>query len=275
MLRYDAEWLIAQYAGEQPALPGLPYALLEGSGPFAIARAPGEFHLGPTLRLQPRLPYDETVVRLARYQPGQLSVQPCTYSDGIKSNYAMDGTGMDGGGGLREVLRAEFGSRLPPLEDARLSNAIGTAIVVFDGQGLPYLPRRAAGQSVFPGGFHCTASGETVWRDTLHFDELFTAHICRELEEEVGLRTCDLAWIRPVALCREFLRGGKPQFFFAARTLLAAEELTLRRRAAIVRQIAAGRQEILDEAAREVPPELCTLECLANLALAAQSSVQD
>jgi hypothetical protein len=43
-----------------------------------------------------------------------------------------------------------------------LSNGIGTAIVVLDSEGRPYLPRRAPRQSVFPGGFHCTASGDTV-----------------------------------------------------------------------------------------------------------------
>ena len=84
--------------------------------------------------------------------------------------------------------------------------------------GRPYLPRRAPRQSVFPGGYHCTASGETVWNEAGDFDGLFTANICRELEEEVGLTGQDLDRLRPVAFCREFLRAGKPQFFFAAGT---------------------------------------------------------
>jgi hypothetical protein len=225
-------------------------------------------------------------------------VQPCAYSDGLKSNYAMDGAGE-----LRELLRAEYGGRLPPLEDRRLSNGIGTAVVVLDGEGRPYLPRRAPRQSVFPGGYHCTASGEAVWQgDTglgasdrvvpqlptvatlkphqsrdlegavdsepaLGFDAIFTANICRELEEEVGITRADLEWIRPIAFCREFLRGGKPQFFFAAQTILEERELAERRRAAITRQIAAGCQEVMDDVLREVRPELCTIECAANLAL--------
>ena len=100
----------------------------------------------------------------------------------------------------------------------------------------------------------------------LTFDGFFTANICRELEEEVGLTRADLEWIRPVAFCREFLRGGKPQFFFAAHTKLDEDGLALRRRAAIARQLAAGRQEVLDDALFESRPELCTLECAANLA---------
>jgi hypothetical protein len=138
---------------------------------------------------------------------------------------------------------------------------------VFDRQNKPYLPRRAPNQSVFPGGFHCTASGETVWRDQ---GELFESNICRELEEEVGLTRADLEWIRPLALCREFLRAGKPQIFFAAQTFLPPEELALRRRRAIADQLAAGRQEILDEILPAVTPDAlaeCTLECRANLEL--------
>ena len=178
---------------------------------------------------------------------------------------------MDGPGQLRDRLRADYGARLPPLDNPRLSNAIGTAVVVFDGDGQPYLRRRAPRQCVFPGGYHRTASGETVWSKGGDFDGLFTTHICRELEEEVGLRRADLAWLRPVALCREFLRAGKPQFFFAASTLLTKTELRDRRRAAIERQLAHGIQEILDDRLAEVTPETlqqCTLECVANLTLA-------
>jgi len=197
-----------------------------------------------------------------------LWVQPCPYSDGVKSNYAMDGSGE-----LRETLRTQYGHCLPPLADARLSNGIGTAVVVFDATGHPYLPRRAPRQSVFPGGYHCTASGEAVWREgALEFDRLFTENICCELEEEVGLTRSDLEWIRPVAFCREFLRAGKPQFFFAASTLLPPAELQLRRRAAIAAQLARGRQEILDDAMTEFHPDQCTIECEANLTLARHSN---
>jgi hypothetical protein len=152
-----------------------------------------------------------------------------------------------------------------------LSNGIGTAVVVYDRAGRPYLPRRAPRQDVYPGGYHCTASGETVWSGAADFEGLFTANICRELEEEAGIAREDLEWIRPVAFCREFLRAGKPQFFFAAGIALDEGALRERRRAAIARQIAKGRQEILDEVLAEVNEATlreCTLECVANLALA-------
>ena len=265
MLRYDAAWLLEWYRDEAPVRPGVPYAAIDGEGPYRLVFDEQPFHLKDVAGVQPQLDYDEPVVRLAKYQAGTLHVQRAAFSDGVKSNYAMDGPGE-----LREVLRSEYGARLPPWSDTRLSNGIGTTVVVFDAEDRPYLPRRAPGQSVFPGGYHCTASGETVWTGARDFDGLFTAHICRELEEETGLMRADLEWIRPLAFCREFLRAGKPQFFFGARTRLNADALAERRRTAIAAQIARGRQEILDEVLTEITPTTlreCTIECVANLAL--------
>lgn len=266
MLRYDAAWLIEQYRDEPCAGPGLPYARIGGAGPYDVVRSDEPFRLHDVLGLTPQLDYDEPVVRLVALDGNTLRIQRAAFSDGVKSNYAMDGPGE-----LRQPMLAQYGAKLPPLCDPRLSNGIGTAIVVFDSAHRPYLPRRAPRQAVFPGGYHCTASGEAVWTTSNDFDGLFTANICRELEEEVGLTRADLDWIRPVAFCREFLRAGKPQFFFAAATSLSDEALRERRLAAIERQLAAGRQEILDEVLAEITTEtvkLCTLECIANLALA-------
>jgi hypothetical protein len=260
MLRYDARWLVEYYAAEPPVRPGLPYSLLGDVHRVDLITVP--FHLVRATAVEPCLPFDETLARLVSFDEGVLQVQRCRYSDGIRSNHAMDGAGE-----LRDRLREDYGPRLPPFTDPRLSNGIGTAIVVFDRAGKPYLPRRAPRQSIFPGGFHCTASGDTIWRDA---GELFEANICRELEEEVGLTRSDLDWIRPLALCREFLRAGKPQIFFAAQTSLTPAGLTARRRKAIAQQMARGRPEILDEVLPDVTPEalsLCTIECLANLAL--------
>ncbi|HJZ97541.1 MAG TPA: hypothetical protein VKE70_13625 [Candidatus Solibacter sp.] len=261
MLRYDPQWLLDYYADEPPVCPGIPYSLLPFDGRVERVFAP--FQLTRVAAVEGCLAFDETIPRLMSCDGGALRVQPCRYSDGVRSNYAMDGPEH-----LRDLLGAEYGRRLPPLSDARLSNSVGTAIVLFTSDGKPYLPRRAPRQSVYPAGFHCTASGDAVWRDD---GEMFESHICRELEEEAGLTRADLDWIRVLALCREFLRGGKPQFFFAGQTSLRAEELAVRRRKAIAGQIARGRQEILDEVLEEFNEETasqCTMECLANLALA-------
>jgi len=260
MLRYDPQWLLDYYADEPSVRPGIPYSLLPFDG--RVERVFEPFQLKRVTSVEPLLAFDETIPRLMSCDGGVLRIQPCRYSDGVRSNYAMDGAEH-----LRDLLRIEYGRRLPPLGDTRLSNSVGTAIIVFTADGKPYLPRRAPRQSVYPAGFHCTASGDAVWRED---GEMFESHICRELEEEAGLTRADLDWIRVVALCREFLRGGKPQFFFAGQTSLSTEELAMRRRKAIAEQIARGRQEILDEVLEEFNQETaaqCTMECLANLAL--------
>src|SRR5437016_12403922 len=127
MLRYDPAWLIEWYRDEVPAAPGLPYALLEGAGPYRVVRTEEPFRLQQVVDVNPKLPFDEAVARLAAYEPGTLHVQRAPFSGGVKSNYAMDGPGE-----LREILRRDYGAKLPPLNDPRLSNGIGTAVVGWD-----------------------------------------------------------------------------------------------------------------------------------------------
>src|ERR1700733_10520368 len=279
-LTYDVGKLLNLYHDETPALDRLPYVELDCflDQPWEALTRAADLKVGKTkapFRLASHPPdglashqdclydafvnenrvdkFDSQVVRLDHYdaQEHKLAIRPCNYSDGLRSNYALD---WHGEFSLRSLLAEDYGSRLPPLNDLRLSNALGLAVIVWyrteNGDILPYLPKRAdARLAVFPGGlFHCTASGNAEWKaeaDT--FDRMFTADICKELYEEVGLSRADLDWIVPVALCREFLRGGKPQLFFAAHANGEADELAGKRRAAIERQIVAGRQEVHDE----------------------------
>jgi hypothetical protein len=306
-LRYDIASLLNWYRGEARAWDELPYTELAcflnepwpGTVSLEVAKKADEFRLAPhppddLARLQTYVhdafkkesrvdQYDSTVVRLDKYDAARhlFEVRPCKYSDGLKSNYAMDWRGpLELGGqpfSLRSLMARDYPEHLPPLSELRLSNALGSAVIVWyrteDGDILPYLPRRAAAnlldkalemvggipkdQAVFPGAqFHCTASGEAEWRPSAAtFDQMFTADMCKEFYEEAGLNRGDLQWIVPVALCREFLRGGKPQLFFAAFTNVAAGGLGDRRREAIQRQLIAGRQEVLDDFLTVKSPE--------------------
>lgn len=321
-LNYDLTTLHDWYRGETRLWNVLPYAELAeihwpAAEAFQVRREEEWFRLrspaGTRLerlragaleafRAEKRFDRESTVIRLEEFRKdtGLLRVRPGWYTDGLRSNYAMDwsmddedrdGTALT----LRSYLAERFGERLPPLGESLLSDAVGLAVVVwYRGQGdiLPYLPRRAGGRSgqakaandgdrvrtaVFDGGYHCTASGESEWTDGAHsFDEMFVAEICRELEEEVGIQREDLEWIVPAGLCREFLRGGKPQLFFAALTNLDGTELAIRRKAAIASQIARGRQEVVDDCLIAEDPEQVyrdlarhgTIEAVANLSYA-------
>ena len=304
-LTYDVATLLHWYRDETPALGQLPYAELDGfphqppdlrvdksRAPFQLAAYPpdGLEHLQNCIyeaftKEQRIDKLDSKVVRLEKYDAKERNfvIRQCNYSDGLKSNY-----GLDWHGKLRSLLAQDYGSKLPPLDEPRLSNTLGLAVIVWyraqNGAGvpkmryLPYLPKRARNLAVFPGGlFHCTASGEVQWKpEAATFDQMFTADICRELYEEVGLSRADLEWIVPVALCREFLRGGKPQLFFAGLASVGADELAGKRRVAIERQIAAGRQEVLDEVLPVENPEQLykdlarcgTIESFANMCYA-------
>jgi hypothetical protein len=298
-LTYDPPTLLHWYRDETPACGRLPYTELacfldqpsdlrieKKKTPFRLASCPPDSLsylqdcIYDAFTKEKRIDkFDSKVVRLENYDDRErrLVIRQCRYSDGLKSNYALDWQGK-----LRSLLAQDYGSKLPPLDEPRLSNSLGLAVIVWyrtqDGETLPYLPKRARNLAVFPGGlFHCTASGEARWKPrAATFDEMFTADICKELYEEVGLSRADLDWIVPVALCREFLRGGKPQLFFAALTNVRADELAEKRRAAIERQIVAGRQEVLDEVLKAKSREQLykdlarygTIESFANMCYA-------
>jgi hypothetical protein len=331
-LRYDPRFLIECYRDEDHRIgTDLPYVevvrllgeswdefldsvaglrAVKVEKPFLLAKKPPpelsdfQAHALAQFKAEGRLDRDEAVVRLASCDPisKTLHVQKCAYSDGLRSNYAMDLEGHLNLGAsdisLRAIFQNQYGRKLPALTEKRLSNAIGIAAVIFyrsdEGDILPYLPRRAKPsilsetigttrkQAVFAGGFHCTASGETMWKgDQSSFGEIFTKDICRELTEEVGIGEQDLAWIYPVSLCREFLRGGKPQLFFTGFTRLPPREINARRRTAIQRQVQLGRQEIEDEVLiAETPEELYnqlwshgTMEAVVNMALAQDCAI--
>jgi hypothetical protein len=213
------------------------------SEPFALAKAPPpelsdfQAHALAKFLEEGRLDRDEAVVRLDGFDrdSNTLRIQKCAYSDGLRSNYSMDLKGYLKLGtsdlSLRALFQNHYGRKLPPLRDRRLSNAIGIAVVIFyrteEGDIFPYLPMRAKPsylsesigttrkQAVFSGGFHCTASGETMWKSgDASFKDIFTADICRELNEEVGIGEQDLAWIYPISLCREFPSRRKAPIVF-------------------------------------------------------------
>ena len=267
MLRYDAAWLLEQYCDEALAAPGIPYAPLGGDGPYRAAAASRRPFTGlRSSTSAPQLDFDETVVRLARYEE-RNAVGAALPLQRRREIELRDGWARRTPSDAARASTAVVFRRLPT---ARLSNGIGTTVVVFDAAGRPYLPRRAPRQCVFPGGYHCTASGETVWREgALEFDRLFTENICRELEEEVGLDALSISsgFVRSPSAASSFAPAS-PSSSSPPRTLLPDAELQSRRRAAIAAQLARGRQEILDDVLREFRPDLCTIECLANVALA-------
>ncbi|MCK5233548.1 MAG: hypothetical protein KAJ91_01905 [Candidatus Aenigmarchaeota archaeon] len=199
---------------------------------------------------------DSNIIRLDSLKINQketkLTVQKAKYSDQVQSNLVMDWTDNHalkelGVATLRAYFTSRYPQRLPPLSDTHLANTIGIAVILFyqnsSMEYVPYIPQRAKGLinnkkilAVFEGGYHCTASGAAEWSESENFNQCITKDMYEELREEVGIERDDVEVMLPVALCREFLRGGKPQIFFAGLTKLSEKQLGEKRKSAIKMQ---------------------------------------
>ena len=246
---------------------------------------------------------NEKVIRLdsLKLDKGKttLNIRPAFYSDQVKSNLVLDWEGphtlskQANIKTLRSFFNARYGNSLPPLSDQTLGNTIGVSAIVLYRENkelIPYLPQRIGNKfrdiirktgrtdksiAVFEGGYHCTASGAAEWRECDTFDEMITEDIYCELKEEVGLKKENIELLIPVALCREYLRGGKPQIFFVGITNCSKKELDNLRTEAINTSIQAGEvPEIHDvtyknisgiDLYNELKNKGITLEALGNL----------
>jgi hypothetical protein len=248
---------LLDYASETPVTPYLPYVEIANwceqfargvqpeievkllHGDFRLASwGPGdgdrirEQALADAKRDKPKT-FDGPAVRVedctASGSKLLLSVRKASYFDQRKSNLALDyryrtqtGTVLT----LRDLLRQEFGTSLPPLSDRRMANTLGVAALIMVREGddfTPYLVQRSRDVAVFDRGgeWHCTASGVAELPPghdgTPYF---YKDSMLKELAEEVGILEHELETLEPVALCREMTRGGKPQMFFLGVTSL-------------------------------------------------------
>lgn len=281
-LREDPEADIRDYFAEKPLAGYLPYVEIKNwthdlwsARKITVTKKEGTHSLdswgpgdGDALReeayaqayqKEPK-PFNGPAVRVLRATPDadelHLTVQRSEYDNQIRSNLAMDfrsrRPGADGTT-LRAILRqTSKPGRLPALDDGRLANTLGVAVLlafVENGIVQPYLTKRTSeGMPMSAGGeYHCTASGVAELNEQWpHTDPVFWRDsMLRELDEEVGLLEHDLEYIEPVAFCREMMRGGKPQLFFLGLTNLTRTELTARMKSAR-RRVKGGSRPIVE-----------------------------
>lgn len=257
-LNYDTPYLLGVYAEETPINHFIPYSELLSLYPenkgvelklnsrgFELQQRNQEWarvaDLGFSELFKSKRIYDnEGAIRLQKVSDKEgkkeLTLQKASYFQQCKSNLILDWTsGESDGISLRSLQRGLYGGCLPKLEDKSMANTIGIAALIYYKEGdeyIPYMVKRVKKVGVFPGGVHCTSSGVAKWpsndEDT-SFDNFFTEHMYAELFEEVGLSKTDIAELVPMAICREFARGGKPQIFYAGFTELSKAELTEKR----------------------------------------------
>ncbi len=258
-LLYNADFLVECYKSEQPIATGIPYSELANllgkslnSVQVNVIRRDFKLQSGDTawafiskagfqaLQDSKRVGASEPMIHLRSVSREKnkiiLKIQKATYHDQAKSNLILDWPAQTEPHPLtlRDLLTAKYRDNLPELDDKRLANTVGVACLLFyweRGQLVPYLVKRVEKVGVYPGGIHCTASGAAHWPDAPEksFENFFLRAIYQELDEEVGLKPEDIADLKAVSLCREFLRGGKPQVFFAGFTNLSRNQLREKR----------------------------------------------
>ncbi|MGD0763479.1 MAG: hypothetical protein ABR929_09890 [Roseiarcus sp.] len=161
-----------------------------------------------------------------------LNVRPSRYSEQMKSNLILDYEfgEQDSGNSLRKILLSEHPGKLPSLDDPRLANTLGVATLLIYrqyGADIPHLVVRGQKVAVFNAGsaWHCSSSYAAKWVDDelvgpTGFREAIEPYLYIQLREEIGLEKGEVFGVRPIALCREMIRGGKPQLFCLAYTSL-------------------------------------------------------
>jgi len=257
-LNYDTSYLLGVYAEETSISHYIPYSelisLYPESKKVKIETNARKFLYHPRnqewarisnlgfskLIESKRVKNNEGAIRLQKTREDEeeitLSLQKASYFDQCKSNLILDWVdGTEDRISLRLLLRGVYGGSLPDLNDRSMANTIGIASLIYYREGdeyIPYMVKRVQKVGVFPGGVHCTSSGVAKWPSNStddSFENFFTTHMYSELEEEVGLTKDDIEELVPIALCREFSRGGKPQIFFSGFTNLSKKQLIEKR----------------------------------------------
>lgn len=173
-----------------------------------------------------------------------LRIQPTKYFCQAESNLILDFEGYISfeknkserkKSSLREIIDSEHPGKLPPLSDKRLANTLGVAICLISREGESTLLRmvnRTGGVGVFPEGIHPAMSCAVGWSNKVISDELMSflmSDIEEEMLQETGLHPGEYETPVPLSICREFLRGGKPQLFAISYVDKSQKELNILR----------------------------------------------
>ena len=136
---------------------------------------------------------------------------------------------------LRKLISNGNHGKLPLLSDRRLANTLGIAICLLSRDGESTLLRmvhRTGDVGVFPKGVHPAMSCAINWNHNVESDDLMSfimSDIEQEMLQETGLNPGEYETPIPLSICREYLRGGKPQLFAISYTDLSQKELNIRR----------------------------------------------
>ena len=124
---------------------------------------------------------------------------------------------------------------LPSFKQSLLANTIGVSIGITaktkDGKQVILKRKRSSKVAVYantwstPFGFALSLEQDVVRNKIISIEDLIRRDYNHEFAEELSLQFSDFTPPKPIAFCRDLLRGGKPQFFLETKALIPFEEL--------------------------------------------------
>lgn len=176
-----------------------------------------------------------------------LEIEKATYYDQVATNLSLDfplnnnDAESIGAKTLREWDIKQSKTKqgyLPTFSKSKLANTIGVAVGITvtnkKGEKVFLIRQRTSNVAVaaktnalpFSFSLNLETKGLTIGKESSIFD-LIKSDFRHEQSEELGLEPgiLDFEKVKPLLLCREFCRGGKPQFFFEIELDIPFEDL--------------------------------------------------
>lgn len=128
---------------------------------------------------------------------------------------------------LRQLTFDSINQILPKLSDIRLPNNLSIAILFLDDEGFPIFPLRSDKVAIFCKEWGSTVSFAVGFPSSTEEDlfiNLIKPKIIEHIYKETNINAASMNFI-PLALTREWFRGGKPTLFFAVETYLKKEQI--------------------------------------------------
>jgi hypothetical protein len=173
--------------------------------------------------------FDGELAGVSGWDPvhGIMTFRECKYFDYLQTNLALDFRDSLAGT-LRE--RVSAGGRLEKLSESRLANPSGVNGLIFTNDGYMVLQERLPKVLIRANELCSGFSGTLNGTDIDHALEsgvatLARVDMCREMEEEIGIRSKRVRSSLFLGVAREMLRGGMTEFFYAVEVNLGHKEV--------------------------------------------------
>jgi hypothetical protein len=154
--------------------------------------------------------------------------QPVFYFSSLGTHYSLDEPLTNGAITLRDRVHSE--GKLQSLPTSVMANPMGINLLVILEKNLAIIQHRGEKMAIRPLEACSSASGTVDVRDNFGRYHPLLMAVYREIHEEIALEVDEFGDVYFLGAVREFLRGGLPDFFFAAKADIGQDEIIKRAR---------------------------------------------